>query len=385
MNYRSCRGALRAGFQRLFNALGLPFRIGRLGLVGRRRLAGRRLRRGIVLRLFDDLLDRLGDDGLGGRWLLRCRRRGRLSRRWCLSRRCRRLGCRRRRCFSRRRRRLGRRCLSRRCRCYGGWRCRCFSRGRRRLSRRRRRLRSGRGRCLGGGRGRLGRRWRRRSSRRCRRLSRRWRRRFCRRRGRCRSGRCRRCCRGRFWQRHRGFRVRPQEGDNGGALLVVGYAGEGHRRSGCKRLRILQPAIELLKGPIAFMRLQRGRVVETLDRGDLASDHAIEIGTHQRAAALVELVAHLANPSIGFALFRVRLGDQLEKGCIAARRFAGLSLGCRFGAGVASGSPQAKAEDCRSWCAGRPARRRAASHREVRGTAPSWSPARRRPGSRSCG
>ena len=49
----------------LFDALGLPFRIGRLRLVGRGRLAGRRLRRGIVLRLFDDFLDRLGDDGLG--------------------------------------------------------------------------------------------------------------------------------------------------------------------------------------------------------------------------------------------------------------------------------------------------------------------------------
>ena len=63
-------GALGAEVRDLFDALGLPFRIGRLRLIGGGRLAGRRLRRGIVLRLFDDLLDRLGDDGLGGRGLV---------------------------------------------------------------------------------------------------------------------------------------------------------------------------------------------------------------------------------------------------------------------------------------------------------------------------
>ena len=109
-------GALGAEVRDLFDALGLPFRIGRLRLIGGGRLAGRRLRRGIVLRLFDDLLDLLGDDGLGGRGLLRCRRRRRLRRR----RRGLRGGC---RCLG------GRRgCLSRRCRCLSGRRCRCLGR-----------------------------------------------------------------------------------------------------------------------------------------------------------------------------------------------------------------------------------------------------------------
>ena len=126
------------------------------------------------------------------------------------------------------------------------------------------------------------------------------------------------------------------------------------------------------------MGFQRGRVVEPLDRGDLASDHAIEIRTHQRRRRLCRSLWHTlqipvsASPCFGSAL-AISSRNAASPPAAASPGFAS---GVAAALGVASGLASGRAADCRSWCAGRRARRRAASHREVPGTAPSWSPAR---------
>src|SRR5262249_3072665 len=112
-----------------------------------------------------------------------------------------------------------------------------------------------------------------------------------------------RCCRLR--QRHGGVALRPQEGDHVGARGDIRKAGEGHGRAGGKGLRIGQPQVEMLEGPIALalLALERRRVVEAIERSDLAPDDAIEVRTDRARCALVEAVANLAESNVAFALF----------------------------------------------------------------------------------
>ena len=88
------------------------------------------------------------------------------------------------------------------------------------------------------------------------------------------------------------------------------------------------------------MRLQRGRVVEALDRGDLASDHAIKVGTDQRGAALLEFVADLAKSGVGLALFRVGGRQQRDDFRAAGSR----SAARRLAAGLAFAAARGRAQ-----------------------------------------
>jgi len=61
-------------------------------------------------------------------------------------------------------------------------------------------------------------------------------------------------------------------------------------------LRIGEPGIEKLIGPDAvfLMRLESVGVIEALDRGDLPSNHAVEVRSDHRRAAFIEGVTHFA-------------------------------------------------------------------------------------------
>jgi len=59
------------------------------------------------------------------------------------------------------------------------------------------------------------------------------------------------------------------------------------------------------------MSLERGRVIESFNCGDVPPDHAIEIRPDQHGAALIEGVADFAQSCIGLALLRVCRCEQL--------------------------------------------------------------------------
>src|SRR4029077_11138258 len=100
-----------------------------------------------------------------------------------------------------------------------------------------------------------------------------------------------------------------QEVDDVGACFEIRNAWERHRRSMRKGLRVCQPEVEMLEGPIALacLRFQRRRIVEALKRCDLAADDSIKIGTDRARGALVEAVTDLAQGDTRFALLRVGL------------------------------------------------------------------------------
>ena len=74
------------------------------------------------------------------------------------------------------------------------------------------------------------------------------------------------------------------------------------------------------------MRLERVGVIETLDRGDLPSDHAVEVGSNQRRAAFIKGVAHFAQGSVSLALLRVCRSEQLVDFRAASRSLSGRLL-----------------------------------------------------------
>jgi hypothetical protein len=59
------------------------------------------------------------------------------------------------------------------------------------------------------------------------------------------------------------------------------------------------------------MRLESVGVIEALDRGDLPSNHAVEVRSDHRRAAFIEGVAHFAQSCVGLALLRVSRSEQL--------------------------------------------------------------------------
>ncbi len=64
-------------------------------------------------------------------------------------------------------------------------------------------------------------------------------------------------------------------------------------------MRVLQPVVEILEVPLlAFMRLERGGVIDAFMGRDLVADHAVEVRADHRRAALVEAVAHLAKAHV---------------------------------------------------------------------------------------
>ena len=71
------------------------------------------------------------------------------------------------------------------------------------------------------------------------------------------------------------------------------------------------------------MRLESVGVIEALDRGDLPSNHAVEVRSDHRRAAFIEGVAHFAQSCVSLALLRVCRGEQLVDLCAAGR-------GCRL-------------------------------------------------------
>ena len=97
-------------------------------------------------------------------------------------------------------------------------------------------------------------------------------------------------------------------------------------------------------GPLPFMRLKRGRVVEPFDRSDLAADHSVKVGSDERGAAFLEFVADLAKRRVGLALFGVGRGQQREDLRTAASATTpaasppGFSSPPAVAAGLASGS-----------------------------------------------
>src|SRR5215831_8572183 len=68
----------------------------------------------------------------------------------------------------------------------------------------------------------------------------------------------------------------------------------------------------MLEGPIALalLALERRRVVEAIERSDLAPDDAIEVRTDRARRALVEAVANLAESNIALALFGIGFGQR---------------------------------------------------------------------------
>src|SRR5262249_33091040 len=164
---------------------------------------------------------------------------------------------------------------------------------------------------------------------------------------RCRRRRCRRlgrwcrCRRLRSWslfrfllgpsrsrQRRRVVVLRAQEGDDVGALLRIWNAWEGHHRPRRKDLGISDPRVEQLVSPhpVLLMSLERRRIIEAFDRGDVPPDHAIEIRPNQHGAALIEGMADFAQSCVGLALLRVCRCEQLVDLSAATGR------GCRLSA-----------------------------------------------------
>src|SRR4029453_11631761 len=102
-------------------------------------------------------------------------------------------------------------------------------------------------------------------------------------------------------QRRRAVALGAQEGNDVGALLGVGDAGEGHRRPRREGLWIGEPGIEQLVGPdtVLLMRLESVGVIEALDGGDLPSNYAVEVRSDHRGAAFIEGVARFAQSCVG--------------------------------------------------------------------------------------
>jgi len=90
-------------------------------------------------------------------------------------------------------------------------------------------------------------------------------------------------------------RLADDIGEQRGAILWVGDAGEGHRIARDHRTRLLEPAVQGLEIPSQVGRPQRARIVEVLGRGALAAQQPGEVGTD-----LVQLVGlqFVAGPAL---------------------------------------------------------------------------------------
>ena len=87
-------------------------------------------------------------------------------------------------------------------------------------------------------------------------------------------------------------------------------------------LRIGDPRVQLVVGPVAAQALDGVGVGEARGGGDRAADHAPEIRADLGRAALVEVVAGRADLGVGLALLDVGLGQQFRQGRLPSARRA---------------------------------------------------------------